>query len=66
MLKKRLADLLARSEGGHNANFEILRDPAAVRLTGGEVCGVLNQCSEYSGNDNTCPLLSNCGTYTEK
>jgi hypothetical protein len=65
MLKKKLNEFLSNLEDNSNRSFEIITDPAALQLVGGEACGQLNKCGTYSGNDNTCPYLSICGTYTE-
>jgi hypothetical protein len=67
MLKKKLSDLVRKSEIESGVNFEIISDPGAALLIGGEACGQLMQCSLYQpGNDTSCPNLQYCGTYTEK
>jgi hypothetical protein len=63
MLKKKMNELMKLSHSEGPPKFSVINDPEASTLLGG--CPALMACKEYSGNDNTCPNLSACGTYME-
>jgi hypothetical protein len=64
MLKKKLSDLVRKSEAGPRTNFEIINDPGAALLMGGEACGHFTNCNMFNpGNDTSCPDLQTCGEY---
>lgn len=61
MLKKRLVDFLRQND--ESVKFQVIRDPAAAKLIGGEQCAYLSQCGTFSGKCDT--TLTTCGMFTE-
>jgi hypothetical protein len=62
MLKKKMNELVQKIGPDQESNFEIIRDVEAGQVIGGEACGQLLQCENFTGG---CDKLTSCGTFME-
>jgi hypothetical protein len=64
MIKKKMHELITRSELQATNRFEVIVDMTAAEVIGGstEGCTNLQKCGTFKGS---CGALYSCGTYSE-